>query len=304
MGVAKSRAVVETAVSGTIKLRDEVQEMGHLLLEMAEVAARNDTQGMTEILTELKQSTEQAFVYTEGYRSQCDGLLKETQAQHKEFSVKKDKSASKSKTCGLGSLTTGTMAVTGSVGGGYAAAIGAGAAVNIPVVGSMLTSSVTSTVVVPLQGWFGTIFGATATMTTTTVSFSPAACCLLGSGSFVLGVAAIYFLKKVHDYKTAKSIAGELQEHAEDMVRLAEQNKEFWRGLMLAADGVKSAMGKLEGMSVSRRSAFNRRMCDSGKKLLLLKEALDEYIVWMSLCQYYPKNYNTRALIGSSNMIR
>jgi len=175
----------------------------------------------------------------------------------------------------------------------------------IPVVGDMLTTTTLVKAAVPAvkAGIFSS--GVPAIPAVYCTVFNPVACAVLGCVSVGLGLGALYSAKKVYVKKSevyvkksARRIAAEIRELAEDMVMARKQDKEFWRGLTMAVEGALKAIEKLDGTKPGRVATFDRRMLESGKKMHVLREALDECIVWLSMSNYYPPNYSARTLIG------
>ena len=256
-------------------------------------------------------------------RSDYEGRKKQAEKQceaSKALGIEKEKSAKQQKyycaanTCL--SVVSGLVPAGKSGVGVVAVAGGAPAVASIPLIGSALTTTTTSTVsATGIWGYLG------ATVTTTAVAFNPVGIMVgvgFAAGFGIMAVktwsdASLHQLEKEAALKEkeaaetkAKSCedmvnkSAKRQELAGDMAKKARSHESLWQGLSMAAGKAADtfAQGEKIDPTGARRRRFDEKMIIYANDVCQFVQAIDEYLFYLSKNDFFPPNFPLQRELG------
>lgn len=108
------------------------------------------------------------------------------------------------------------------------------------------------------------------------------------------------FLRSLALGSSGKGSQQELFMKAASMQTLfAEQNDNMWDGIFLCVEGLEGSVAELERLDASsRKERLQYCVHEIGYQLFAVRMAVDEFIMWLSVRDYFPENFSVRNAIG------
>mmetsp|Transcript_47672 Transcript_47672/g.89217 ORF Transcript_47672/g.89217 Transcript_47672/m.89217 type:complete len:365 (-) Transcript_47672:224-1318(-) len=118
-------------------------------------------------------------------------------------------------------------------------------------------------------------------------------------GTVVCGIFATVLRHKANSHQQRAEAASEMAHMTRGMVDVAGNIGRMWDAVSHCATELGDGLKDLKTVNPKRQLRFRQLMENLAKSLRILMEALDEYLVWLSLCKYFPPNYPLADKIGA-----
>lgn len=225
-----ARDTSEKAVFELIPLRSHLKEIAERLYELTEDGVMQDQDVTAEVLAEIKNEFEHAFVRASTGLEMYKTLATDMAMIQNQYIQKKVDAEREVHNCeklvtkyegearnhsrhaiveGLVSASTGACSTGGTAAGLHAAVFGANVVSKLPMLGGLLTTTTTTSATVSAGGISG-LFGGTTTVLTTAVSWNPVGLAVGAGFTVIFGVMAAHqFLAAQDSSLNAKTMSDE-----------------------------------------------------------------------------------------------
>mmetsp|Transcript_56092 Transcript_56092/g.102874 ORF Transcript_56092/g.102874 Transcript_56092/m.102874 type:complete len:323 (+) Transcript_56092:3-971(+) len=262
----KARANLEDSAENIVYLRTQTENIAEFLLELGEHMGTGDQDLAKETLADVTKTasniSQKSLMVKADYSAAEEELLNKVQD-----SIAKQANAQKWQTVHtVSSIATGT--------------------------GSVITAAATPVVATTVASLNLGAVGVTM------VAVCPYTLAAGLVGSAVLGTMAYMNKTAAKGYGVQAASHKEMADMTNSIVQAADMNQNLWRGIGMAAKELQDNVDALGKLNPRRKQEFKRRTEALAKSLRIFVETLDEYLVWLSLCKYFPGNYPLELKLG------
>jgi len=118
-------------------------------------------------------------------------------------------------------------------------------------------------------------------------------------GAAIIGTVAYMNRTAAKGYGMEAASHQEMAGMTYTIVQAADTNQNMWRGVGMAAEELKDNIDALGKLNLKRKQEVKRRTEALAQSLQIFVQAFDEYLVWLSLCKYFPGNYPLEVKLGA-----
>jgi len=259
----RAKANLQDSAENILYLRTQAEDIASFLQELGEHVSNNDRELVDECLTDVKEAatriSKKSLMVKAGYSNAEEELLE----KHRDFKQKEKHHEDRQTMHTAASVVSGTGAVV--------------TAVATPVVATTYVS----------------VFGATlVAVCPVTLVAGLTGAALFATFSYINATAAKCNRLQATSHQ-------EMANMSHQIVQAADMNQGLWVGVGMAADELKENGDALRNLNPRRQKEVKRRTEAMAQSLRIFVETLDEYLVWLSLCKYFPANYPLEQKLGA-----
>ena len=145
---------------------------------------------------------------------------------------------------------------------------------------------------------------ASSALAVTAAAVCPVTLCLGFGAALFCGGMAWLCNNAAESHSHCADVAKEMAGLTNQMVQAVEMNQSLWTGVCMAATELSGHVDVLAGLNPKRKRQMEKKTEAIAKSLQILVEALDEYLIWLSFCSYFPANYPLRTKLGDKKYDR
>ena len=285
----KAKKHLESTAENVVFLRTEVESLASNLLEASEHVNTGDMDLFKETIQDVIGISQGLSKRSLMVKAELKSDEEELLGQYQNQSKKAVENARKAKNYRVGKrISAGAGLGLATAVAAYSCLSAAAASAGVPAAAS---GALSVTVAVAAISPVTLLLGSGATL------FCGGMAWLCKNTSWLCNNAA-------ESHSHCADVAKEMAGLTNQMVQAVEMNQSLWTGVCMAATELSGHVDVLAGLNPKRKRQMEKKTEAIAKSLQILVEALDEYLIWLSFCSYFPANYPLRTKLGDKKYDR
>ena len=272
----KAKKHLRASADKVVRMRSQVENLADYLLEAADHVANHRLDLLKDTLADVVEicssmSEASGVAHDEFTKEEAEFL-----AKYKDQLERKESCQYWAGNCRTGRNVSGTLSALSALGA-------APAAWGVATFGSSAARSAAA--------------GAALTICPVTLAIG-----LIGAASF--GLTALLLSSRAESHEMKAETANDMAAIMQNMKQVASYNESLWMGVRMSAEELARELALLQKVDPEREKQFKRKTEKVANSLRVFVSALDGYLVWLSLCKYFPPNYDLQSRLGRKRYVQ